>query len=336
MGKIGYVLKCALEMDYRELFHTVSIVHRETGKPRLAVFADMIRCAFHYGAGFHDYLLCEFYDLTDEQRATYVTRSVNNRLVALLNDRDFYYIFDNKRDFYTRFSQYLGREWLDFSQAAPEQFLAFMKGRREVMVKPDSESGGKGVEKLAAADFSSLEDMYRQLRQKGIGVVEDVIAQHPAMASLNPSSLNTLRVVTILNQSGAHILYAHVRIGNGDRPVDNLHSGGMFAPIDLETGKIQYPAYDKNRMTYETHPKTGTKIQGFQIPYWKETEALCLKAAAEVPQMRYIGWDVGFTADGPVLVEGNNLPGYDILQMPPHVPDKVGMLPRFREFVDGI
>lgn len=336
MGKIGYVLKCALEMDYRELFHTVSTVHRETGKPRFAVFADMIRCAFRYGAGFHDYLLCEFYDLTDEQRATYVTRSVNNRLVALLNDRDFYYIFDNKKDFYTRFSQYLGREWLDFSQATPEQFLAFMQSRREVMVKPDSESGGKGVEKLAAADFSSLEDMYRQLRQKGIGVVEDVIVQHPAMASLNPGSLNTLRVVTVLNQSGAHILYAHVRIGNGDRPVDNLHSGGMFAPIDLETGKIQYPAYDKNRMTYETHPKTGTKIQGFQIPYWKETKALCLKAAVVVPQMRYIGWDVGLTADGPVFVEGNNLPGYDILQMPPHVPDKVGMLPRFREFVDGI
>lgn len=42
------------------------------------------------------------------------------------------------------------------------------------------------------------------------------------------------------------------------------------------------------------------------------------------------------TPNGPVFVEGNNLPGYDILQMPPHTPDKVGMLPRFREFVKGI
>ena len=52
--------------------------------------------------------------------------------------------------------------------------------------------------------------------------------------------------------------------------------------------------------------------------------------------MRYVGWDVGVTENGPVFVEGNNLPGYDFLQMPPHVPNRVGMLPRFREFVEGI
>ena len=27
---------------------------------------------------------------------------------------------------------------------------------------------------------------------------------------------------------------------------------------------------------------------------------------------------------------------YDILQMPPHTPDKIGMLPTFRKYVDGI
>ena len=79
-----------------------------------------------------------------------------------------------------------------------------------------------------------------------------------------------------------------------------------------------------------------TKIQGFAIPYWEEAKAMCLEASQVVPQMRYVGWDVAITPNGPVFVEGNNLPGYDILQMPPHTPDKVGMLPRFREFVKGI
>ena len=78
------------------------------------------------------------------------------------------------------------------------------------------------------------------------------------------------------------------------------------------------------------------ELVSFQIPYWEESKALCLKAATRVPQMRYIGWDVGVTPNGPVFVEGNNLPGYDILQMPPHTPDKIGMLPTFRQYVDGI
>ena len=143
-------------------------------------------------------------------------------------------------------------------------------------------------------------------------------------------------MVTVLNETGPHIVYAHIRIGNSDRPVDNLHSGGMFAPIDLEKGVIQYPAYDKARHTYTEHPRTHTKIQGFAIPYWEEAKAMCLEASQVVPQMRYVGWDVAITPNGPVFVEGNNLPGYDILQMPPHTPDKIGMLPRFREFVKGI
>lgn len=336
LGKIKYVLGCAVHMDYKELFHTVGIVHKATGKNSLGIMLDVVNCGFRYGAGFNDYLLCEFYNLTEEQRATYVTRSVNNTLVSLLNDRAYYHLFDNKNEFYAAFSDCMGRGWMDFAKAVPEQFRDFMAQRDEIMVKPDAESGGKGVEKVNKHDFQSLDALYQKLKAENIGVIEDVIVQHEKMASLNPSCLNTLRVVTILNDEGPHIVYAYIRIGNSDRPVDNLHSGGMCAPIDLETGKIQYPGYDKNRITYETHPKTGVKIQGFQIPYWEETVSMCLKAAVRVPQMRYIGWDVGITKNGPVFVEGNNLPGYDFLQMPPHVPDKIGMLPRFREFVKGI
>ncbi len=334
--RISYVLGRAVRMDYRQFFQTVGLVHGISGKGRLRVMLDIIACGFRYGAGFNDYLLCEFYNLTKEQRATYVTRRVNNALVSLLNDKSYYHIFDNKSEFYTAFQDHLGREWLNLETAGPEELAAFLRDRRKVMVKPNSESGGKGVAKLASWDLSDPQRLYRSLRESGADIVEDVIVQHPAMAALNPSSTNTLRVVTIINEQGPHVLYAHIRIGNSDRPVDNLHSGGMFSPIDLDTGKIQYPAYDKARNTYTHHPRTGVELQGYQIPYWRETRELCLKAALVVPQMRYVGWDVAITERGPIFVEGNNLPGYDILQMPPHTPDKIGMLPRFREFVTGI
>ena len=336
MGKLSYILGCVTRMDYPELFRTVGKVHKITGKNSVGILADVVKCGLKYGAGFNDYLLCEFYNLTDAQRATYITRSVNNTLVSLLNDREYYHFFDNKSEFYTTFGKYIDRQWLDFGKATQKEFEDFMASRDTIMVKPDSSSGGFGVNKLSKGDFPSLAAMYQKLKEEHIGVIEDVLQQHEVLNQLNPSSINTLRVVTILNESGPHIVYAHIRIGNSDRPVDNLHSGGMFAPIDLDTGKISAPGYDKNQRTFDTHPLTGVKLVGFQIPYWEDSKALCLKAATRVPQMRYIGWDVGLTDQGPLFVEGNNLPGYDILQMPPHTPDKIGMLPTFRKYVDGI
>lgn len=83
MGKLSYILGCVTRMDYPELFRTVGKVHKITGKNSVGILADVVKCGLKYGAGFNDYLLCEFYNLTDAQRATYITRSVNNTLVSL-------------------------------------------------------------------------------------------------------------------------------------------------------------------------------------------------------------------------------------------------------------
>lgn len=331
-----YLINRALHMNYKELFRTVKTVSKETGNPKIPVLTDILKCGAKYGAGFNDYLLCRFYDLTDEQRATYITRGVNERLVSLLNDSAYYHIFDNKSEFYTQFSAYLGRQWLNYSSASQEEFQRFMERRERIMAKPEAGSGGIGVEKLEKASFHDLPQMYQWLKEHEIGVIEDVLIQHGDIDHLYPQAVNSLRITTVLNDAGPHILYAFIRIGNHGRPVDNLHSGGMFAPIDLATGKILYPAYDKARNTYFRHPSTDVEIPGFQIPFWKEAKSLCLEAATVVPQMRYIGWDVAVTENGPVFIEGNNFPGYDILQMPPHTPDKIGMLPKFRELLPWI
>lgn len=336
MGKLGYILGRAVRMDFKKLSSTVSTVHDITGRSRPAVLADIVGCGLRYGAGFNDYLLCEFYNLTPQQRATYVTRGVNDTLVRKLNDPECYKHFDYKRGFYRTFADYIGRDWLDLSTATPAQLEEFTEGREAVIVKPNDGTGGKGVEKLCPKDFSSADELYEKLKKDKAGVMEEVIRQHPALEALNPYSVNTMRIVTIRSDTGGHIIYAYLRIGNNGRPVDNLHSGGMFAPIDLDTGRIKYPAYDKERRTFEKHPMTGVTIEGLQIPMWEQAKELCLRASEVVPQMRYVGWDVAVTPERPVLVEGNNLPGYDILQMPLHTPDKIGMLPRFREFVDGI
>jgi glutathione synthase/RimK-type ligase-like ATP-grasp enzyme len=59
------------------------------------------------------------------------------------------------------------------------------------------------------------------------------------------------------------------------------------------------------------------------------------EAAKVIPEMGYVGWDVAFTPNGPVLVEANDFPGHDIYQLPEHTPDKIGIYPKFKKVIDG-
>ncbi len=336
MKRILYLIKRILKMDYKGLFVTVKAVHKKTGINSLKLFVDIIKCGLKYGAGYKDYQLCEWYNLNDAQRATYVTRGINNTIVSLLNDKEYYHILDNKIEFNNTFSQFLGRKWIDMSGATLKEFEEFLSGLEVIISKPTAEACGRGVEKLSVEDFPSTEALYAHIKEINSGLCEEFVVQHKDVSALYPHSVNTYRVVTVLTEGVPHIIYAFIRIGNGGRFVDNINAGGMAAPINIETGMIEYPAFDKDSIYYETHPYTGCPIQGWQLPMWKESVELVLNAATVVPQVGYVGWDVAVTENGPLLIEGNPFPGHDILQMPPHVPDKIGMLPQFKKYIKNL
>jgi glutathione synthase/RimK-type ligase-like ATP-grasp enzyme len=336
MKRMLYLVKRILKMDYMGLFNTVKAVHKKTGINSIRLFFDIIKCGIKYGAGYKDYQLCQWYNLNDAQRATYVTRGINNRIVSLLNDKEYYHILDNKIEFNNTFSQFLNRKWIDMTTANFEEFCHFLNGLDVIISKPTAEACGKGVEKLTVADFPSAQVLFAHLKDINSGLCEEFVVQHKDISALYPLSVNTYRIVTVLTQGQPHIVYAFIRIGNGGRFVDNINAGGMAAPINIETGVIEYPAFDKDSIYYEIHPFTGCPIKGWQLPCWQEAVELVLAAAKVIPQVGYVGWDVAVTENGPLLIEGNPFPGHDILQMPPHVPDKIGMLPNFKKYIKNL
>ncbi len=334
--KLKYLIKCIFYMDYKNLFKTVGTVHKICGKNRIGLFFDIVHCGLRYGAGYKDYLLCEWYLLNKKQRETYVTRGINNAIARAKNHPDFYYIFLNKDKLYPKFSKFLKRDWLFMPNSTKEDFMKFMENKTQLIVKPSNESCGIGVEKLYVKDYKSLDELYDYINPLPSRIVEEVIEQHDEINKINPKSVNTLRIVTVYSEGVGNLIYAFIRIGNGERAVDNINAGGMCAPIDLKTGIISHVAYDKDRITYENHPNTGYPIKGVKIPMWEECIDFVKECAQIVPEMGYVGWDVAVTPTGPVLVEGNELPGHDILQMPPHVPDRIGMLPEFKKYIKNL
>lgn len=333
MGRLSYLAGRILKMDASSIFEAVKKEHARTGDPSAAILADVIYCGLKYGAGASDYKLMQWRGLTAAQRETYVTRGVNNSLVARLNERDYRYIMEDKCVFNTVFSEFIGRDWIDVRTATPESFAEFLRGKDFVFSKPVDATCGKGIEKLSRFDFSSAEEMFRHIRNTGNGLCEEALIQDERMNALYPGSVNTYRIVTLLTDDGPHIVYTVLRCGSGGKFVDNLNSGGLTSPIDLDRGTVKYPACDKQGRVFETHPDTGTVFAGFALPYWEAAEAACLKAAKLAPKLRYVGWDVAVTPKGPVLIEGNHFPGHDVLQLPPHVPDKVGMKTEFRKYI---
>ena len=336
MSRLTYFFKRLVKMDWRAMWKTTGLLKQRSGKNRLWLLSDMLHCAVKYNAGYVDYKIAQMYNLNDEQRRTVITRGISNSIVRRMNDKAYWHYFDDKTQFNKLFSEYIPRKWMLINaETKTEELAAMTEGQTQLIGKPLEGSSGQGIERFTEKDWRAGAVVFKQLLlDKNIGILEEIVIQHPQMASLNPASVNTCRIATLLGDKQEGIVYAFLRIGNGSKVVDNVDCGGMAARIDIESGKLLTVGADKQGNTFEIHPVTGTPIVGFEIPYWEEAKQMCLDAAQKVRQMRFVAWDVAITPDGPTFIEGNSFPSHAVPQFAAHYPDGIGILPEFRKFID--
>ena len=335
MKKIRYYLSRLRGMDFKEFFKTIDKIHERSGKSKIYLFFDMLYCSYKFLAGYTDYFLFYFEDLTNEQRKTYITRGVNNGYLKALNDSSYYHYFRNKVEFNQKFKEFVKRDFLDLREASEKKFEKFVAKHSIIMVKPVDQSGGANVEKIVIDEKTNVKKLYEVLKKTKQFLVEDYVRQHKEMNRLCKASVNTLRIVTVRKNNKTTVMLRAIRIGNGLRDVDNFHSGGMYTLFD-ENGVITKPAMDREGKLFEVHPVSKVPIKGFKIPYYKESIDLAVTASQKIPQVGLVGWDIAITDKGPVLIEGNELPGYDIYQSKIHLSEtKEGLKPFFDSVIYG-
>lgn len=328
MGKIKYLIKRILKMNYKQFFNTINEVYSKTNKNKLSIFIDIINCGIKYQAGYIDYNLFEMYNLNKEERKTIITRGINNEILKKYNDQSKTYIFEDKALFNKLYNKYLNREWIYLKDNLNE-FKNYLKGKEEIIVKPLSLSCGKGVEKIKVKDYTPKE-LYNYLIKTERLLVEDIAKQNKEISKIYPESVNTVRIVT-LNKK---VVAAFIRFGNLGNVVDNFNHNGMVTTINIETGIVEYPAIDKKKNIYEIHPYTKEKIIGLKIPMWNKVKELCIEACNITPEIGYIGWDVCIGENSPSLIEGNDFPGHDLYQLPVHRNGGIGLLPIFKKAME--
>lgn len=313
MNKIKTFLRRVASGSFKRFFRNLNLVHKESGKNRIILFFDMVYSMFRYGVGYLDYMTFGYAFIKKDKRLTFMTMDDNIQMSRRLNQKEAHEVFEDKLIFSRTFGEFMGRDFVDLQEGF-EKFSEFCKEKDAFFAKQPVSFGGLGVKKVTLKD-EKLEDIYNELMESKMFLCEEAITQHEEMNHLCSRSVNTIRIATVLSDKGnPHLIYALIRIGSGKNDVDNVTSGGMYTLLSPE-GEITHPTFcDKTVSYYTEHPVSGVPFIGFKVPYFKEAVEICFKASKVEPRIRYVGWDVAITPTGPVMVEGNSLPGYDMCQ----------------------
>lgn len=153
----------------------------------------------------------------------------------------------------------------------------------------------------------SIEEIKKRIGSSNF-IIQERLKNHSDIDKIYSKSLNTLKLITIINENGDVEFFDSVfRFGANNNIVDNASQGGVFVGVD-ENGVLQEVGYHEpgiksNLIVNGFHPDTNEKFGGMKLPFWDEM----LMKTKEFHKYFYgipsIGWDVAFTPDGFIFTE---------------------------------
>ena len=287
----------------------------QIGKSGLGLALDVLYYRVFCGYNPEQYFRNEFYNFKREKCLTFLSIKNWKLLQQKCCDQEKRPLVDYKPLFNKNFSQFLKRDWVDMESCSKEDFLSFAEKHPESFCKVSDGLQGIGAEQL---DFRTqpAEAFWDEHKGEKI-ILEELIQQHHEMAEFNPSTVNTLRVVTFVCEDGTvKLLGAALRTGRAGQIADNFHHHGIASTIDVDTGIVICTGIDNQFVRYVKHPDSGKAFPGFKIPHWDLVVEEVKKAALVVPEAHYIGWDIAVREDDICFVEGNTNAAVDVIEMP--------------------
>ena len=203
-----------------------------------------------------------------------------------------------------------------------------------LFIRPVSALGGIGCLKLTMDNLVNTVKEEWEVLIQGDYLFTELIEQHPEVSKIHSHSINTIRFLTLVSERGEpEVISAAMRFGASEKVVDNVSAGGFFVGVDMTTGTLKKFGWREQLINkgelIEFHPLSGVRLEGFQIPFFKEAYNLVIESTRYLPK-KLIGWDVAIGTDGVLLVEGNHDPG---LTMPDLANGGLLKNRSFREFV---
>lgn len=321
----GVKLIKALRNEYSYLFNV----------PQSFLIRDMVYCLHRFGASFEDYCIYHFIDKTPKCRNTFVTDKLRHYYADILNAPHIAPLLDDKYKCYEVYREFYGRDVCAcYSGDDLGKFIDFTKKHTTFIVKPIAENCGHGVRFIDLKDIDE-NTFFKNTISNGAFIIEEPIAQGTELKALHPESVNTLRVSTFVLNEEVLINAATLRIGAGPSIVDNAGSGGMYASVDFENGIVQTNARTYLGKEYNIHPDTQVQIVGYKLPDWKRLLETVTSIAKKEKGTNMVAWDLAWSEKGWIMVEGNAVGSWDLLQSNKQIGLKPMLFQRMDKFFEA-
>ena len=179
-----------------------------------------------------------------------------------------------------------------------------MEYNNRVIVKGSAHAGG-GRSVVFLEKGTTQEDVAKTLAQFNQNyVVQEIIEGSPALDVFNPSSLNTIRVYTLLLNGKISACEAILRIGAPGAILDNLQQGGTMIGIDLQTGTLSPYGYSLNGEKILGRNKIS--FEGYKIPGFNKILQWAYEGHARIAPCRFAAWDFALDKNNePAFIEVN-------------------------------
>jgi hypothetical protein len=190
--------------------------------------------------------------------------------------------------------------WEVLMAESVEQYI-FNRDISRVVYKVDNSLQGKGIHILTKETFGT-EKIYNM----GNGVFQKYIEQHRFFEEIMPNSVATLRLTSVIENSGkASCRAAYLRIGRS-KDTHVKSSSAIKVPVDLLSGRLQERGYLTNWRSVNCHPDTHVAFEGKVIPKFNECVEYILRKHQVIPYCRSVGWDITVDKDEEIqLMEWN-------------------------------
>lgn len=196
-----------------------------------------------------------------------------------------------------------------------DRFIDLLSDAGDVVIKPSSGYGsGHGIifanfiHGIDQSTGKTIKDIFNGLITQEV-IVQRYFHQNSILNSINPTSLNSIRVTTYIVDGKVYHAPLTMRCGSGKSRVDNIHSGGIVVSVQ-DNGMLGKTAY---RLGYtdvcermDVHPDSGVVFANVSLPHIDRVIEAACNLHGRTPHIGIIGWDFSMDGNGkPTIIEAN-------------------------------